>query len=141
MSKNNVDFNWVQEQLDSASVKPEVAEVVISLLETWETLEYDSGNLKEVTEIFTELIHNRALLPAESTEVWVEALRGSIHTGDVIRVRFDAFDGDQGRYHNGRVGKVIGVRHGDVIMRSTDNKSPNIDGARYDTKYLERRVL
>ena len=52
----------------------------------------------------------------------------------------DAYEGDLGRVHNGRRGKVVAVRYGDVIFKSTDGKSPVLDGAHYTPYKLEKLV-
>jgi hypothetical protein len=40
--------------------------------------------------------------------------------------------------HNGRRGRVVAVRYGDVIFNSTDNKKPLLEGAHYPPNFLEK---
>jgi hypothetical protein len=56
-----------------------------------------------------------------------------------VRVKSDAFRGDIGPMHNSRVGKVIAVRYGDVIINSTDGKTPELKGVHYSPYKLEKR--
>lgn len=58
-----------------------------------------------------------------------------------MRVLRDAFDSsDLGQIHNGRVCEVLEVKHGDVICRSTDARSPQLDGAHYAPYLLEEWI-
>ena len=69
---------------------------------------------------------------------WRPARIGQIRPGDKVRVLRDAFDSaDLGRIHNGRVCEVLEVKDGDVICRSTDGRSPALDGAHYAPYLLE----
>lgn len=76
---------------------------------------------------------------AEPDEYWEEARPGFFRVGDIIRVKADAFPGKTGEVHNGRVGRIVAVRRGDIIMRSTDGIEPLIDGAHYSAHSMEKR--
>jgi hypothetical protein len=56
-------------------------------------------------------------------------------------VRADAFEGQLGTLHNGRRGVVVGVRYGDVIIKTTDGKTPVLEGAHYPPDKLEKLIL
>jgi hypothetical protein len=142
MSKNFVDENWVREQLDSAGVSDDVRSAVTSmLLNGWDGLEIeDDDKIENILEVFSTLAQGHGLRAEKTEEAWIPVERGFVSTGDIVRVKHDAFDGKTGLYHNGRVGKVVAVRSGDYVFRSTDGKSPEIDGARYHPDSLERRV-
>jgi hypothetical protein len=142
VSKNVVDANWVNEQFASANVDEHVQEVVLALLENgWDGLNVDEDKLQDIFDTFITLAQGHALLKNETEESWIPVERGFVHRGDVVRVRHDAFDGKAGQYHNGRVGKVVAVRSGDIVFRSTDDGTPLIDGARYSPDKLQRRVV
>jgi len=69
---------------------------------------------------------------------WRPARIGQIRPGDKVRVMRDAFDSAElGRIHNGRVCEVLEVKDGDVICRSTDGRSPVLNGAHYAPYLLE----
>ena len=69
---------------------------------------------------------------------WRPARIGQIRPGDKVRVMRDAFDSAElGRIHNGRVCEVLEVKDGDVICRSTDERSPVLNGAHYAPYLLE----
>ena len=139
MPKNDVDIVWVQEQFRGVRARKVVGEAVLKLLDAWEELEVAAEDVSEVVRTFAELAQGHSLLPEESEEVWVEARQGFVRVGDIIRIRHDAYDGESGKIHNGRIGRVVGVR-GDIIMRSTDDKHPFIDGAHYPAAKVEKRV-
>jgi hypothetical protein len=146
VSKIFVDEIWVQDQLDGAGIDKPTQDVVKTLLSSWDGMEVpdnlqEGSALATLIETFATLAQGHGLRPVETEEVWVPVQRGFVHTGDEVRVRHDAFDGKVGLYHNGRRGKVVAVRSGDIVFRSTDTISPPIDGARYQPDKLERRVL
>ena len=50
------------------------------------------------------------------------------------------FDGEQGKAYNGRRGRVVGVRYGDVIVKTDDGKTPVLDGIHFKPENLEKLV-
>lgn len=136
----NVDYQWVREQLQSRQTKVGVGNTVLDLLAAWEKGKHSSKQNKEVIELFTKLAQNIPLIEDASNETWVPAQPGNIVVGDVVRVKIDAFTDDTGRIHNGRKGKVVAVRYGDVIFKSTDEKTPLLDGVHYSPYVLEKRI-
>lgn len=138
MSK--IDEQWVREQLQAVRAKVGVGNTVLGLMKYWETVTADDEQAKEALDIFIQLAQGHALISTPDNEIWVPAQAGSLIVGDVVRVRHDAFDGATGLYHNGRVGKVIAVRYGDVIFRTTDGKEPLIDGSHYPPAKLDKRI-
>lgn len=137
-----VNYEWVKEQLTAARVQQAQGDAVLHLLEGWETTPIsDPGMSKEVLEIFSALAQGHALSEsAEKDEVWIQMVAGQITVGDDVRVRHDAFDGPDGAVHNGRRGKVVGVRYGKVIVRTTDGRDPALDGVHYSPQHLEKRI-
>jgi hypothetical protein len=137
----NVNDEWVRAQMDAYKVRKAPGEAVLALLETWSTLDLDSETSEKAVEIFSKLALTHALVQDESgEEIWVQAQPGAIIVGDTVRVRHDAYTGDTGTIHNGRVGRVVGVRYGDIIFRSEDNKTPFLDGTHYTPYILEKRI-
>ena len=68
---------------------------------------------------------------------WKPLTPGQIKPGDKVRVRLDAFSGELAAIHNGRLGEVIKTEYGDVIIKSTDNRLPKLDGSHYSPYHLE----
>ena len=60
--------------------------------------------------------------------------------GDVVRVKADGYPGTTGQAHNGRVGVVIAIRSGDIIVDITDELEPAIKGAHHLPEVLEKRI-
>lgn len=138
-----VNYEWVRQQLQEAKVKVGSGNAVLRLLEVWETMEKLSPNLaKEAVAVFSKLALNKNILePVDEPEaVWVPVQPGNIKVGDEVRVLSDAFSDKTGVLHNGRRGKVIAIRYGDVIINSTDEKSPELKGVHYSPYKLEKRV-
>jgi len=139
----NVNEEWVRSQFDAAKVKVAPGKAVMSLLHAWKDIEgLNEKQAREAIEIFSRVALNYALVePTHESETWVPCQPGFISVGDDVRVFADAFDGELGRVHNGRRGKVVAVRYGDVIIKTNDGKEPVLDGAHYSPYKLEKRVL
>lgn len=134
---------WVREQLEAAKVKVGSGKAILKLLETWESIPSLSANmLEEVLSLFPILARGHALVEeeAEIGHTWIDLQPGNITVGDTVRVKTDAFTEKLGAVHNGRKGKVIAVRYGDVIVNSTDGKTPELKGVHYSPYKLEKRV-
>jgi hypothetical protein len=134
-----VNYEWVRQQLADAKVKVGPGNAVLKLLEVWEAQKLSANLAKEAVEIFSKLALNHSLADkaSEVDEVWVPVQPGRITIGDEVRTLADAFEDGT---HNGRRGKVIAVRYGDVIFKSTDGKMPVLDGVHYSPYKLEKRV-
>ena len=135
-----VDEAWVREQFQAAKVKVGVGTSVLKLLSVWNDLKLSEAAAKEVVDIFSKVALNHALAVENKNEVWEPARPGFINVGDEVRVSAEAFSDDTGRIHNGRRGKVVAVRYGDIIFKSTDGKEPLLDGTHYSPYKLEKRV-
>jgi hypothetical protein len=80
-------------------------------------------------------------VPEDKNEKWVRAQAGAIKVADTVRVMYNAFDEDSGKSAmNGRRGRVVGVRYGDIIVKTNDGKNPVIDGAHFKPENLEKLV-
>lgn len=137
-----VNFDWVREQFDEAKVGQAVGTSVLRLLEVWDTMNHTNKTANEAVEIFSKVALGHALVePDVPAGTWVQATPGFIHVADIVRIRADAFTGEVGTMHNGRLGRVVGVRSGDIIVKSTDGKEPELDGAHYSPFHLEKLML
>lgn len=136
----NVNITWAQDQLLSSRLGGDTAEAVLSLLEAWENLDIGDAKTANIIEAFSNLAQGHSLVPDAPDETWVEARMGFVHAGDIARIKHDAFSGATGQIHNGRKGKVVAARSGDVIFRSTDGKEPFLDGVHYPATRVEVRI-
>jgi hypothetical protein len=138
-----VNYEWVKEQLEAAKVKVGSGKAILKLLEAWEDLPKLSDNMTdEVLSIFPLIARGHVIKVEENEDdyVWIDLQPGQITVSDVVRVKSDAFSDNLGTVHNGRRGKVVAVRYGDVIFNSTDAKSPELKGVHYSPYKLEKRV-
>ena len=72
---------------------------------------------------------------------WIEAQRVLLEPGLIVRVKPDAFDIDRlAKTHNGRIGKILEVRDGDVILETVDGKKPHLTGAHYSPWILQMQL-
>lgn len=135
-----VDYDWIRAQMQGARVKVGVGNAIMKLLKTWETLNISDPQAKEIMQYFPQLALTHSIIPEPPEEKWIDAQPGSINVGDEVRVKSDAYDGKTGTIHNGRRGRVVGVRYGDIIFKSNDNKEPLLDGTHYAPYQLQKRI-
>lgn len=141
MSEINID--WVKEQLTQNKTKKAVGDAVLELLVSWQAIKKPAKSdvSKEILDIFSKLALGHALVKDEKDEKWVQAQAGFLKVADYVRIKFDAFDSDSGKNAlNGRKGKVVGIRYGDIIIKSDDNKLPILDGVHVKPEQLEKLI-
>jgi hypothetical protein len=136
----NIDMTWARVQLEKANVSADTGVSVIKLLEFWLNLDHKDENNKKVLELFSNLCVGTAVVDTPTNEIWEAAGPGFIRVGDEVRVKSDAFEGELGQLHNGRRGRVVAVRYGDIIIKTTDGKEPVLDGSHYSPYKLEKLV-
>lgn len=141
----NIDKTWVLAQLDEAGVKdPLVRAEVGRILDAWEGIgtTVDPDIAEKALSLVSRLALGHSLVEpaAKEEEVWVDVIPGQIKVADTVRIKAQAFTGKTGQIHNGRVGKIVAIRYGDIIFKSTDNKNPVLDGTHYSPYNLEKRV-
>lgn len=61
---------------------------------------------------------------------------GRLVVGDEVLVREDAFSGELAPIHNGRRGRIVAIRYGDIIVNSTDDMQPSLVGTHYSPYHL-----
>ena len=136
-----VDNDWVRNQLTENKTKKVVGDSVLKLLATWEQLKQPTDkNAKDIIDIFSKLALGHSIVEDNPNESWIVAQAGFIKVADTVRVRSNAFDGEQGKAYNGRRGRVVGVRYGDVIVKTDDGKTPVLDGIHFKPENLEKLV-
>jgi hypothetical protein len=136
-----VDNDWVRSQLTENKTKKVVGDSVLKLLASWEQLKQPTDkNAKEIINIFSKLALGHSIVEDDPNERWIVAQAGYIKVADTVRVRSNAFDGEQGKAYNGRRGRVVGVRYGDVIVKTDDGKTPVLDGIHFKPENLEKLV-
>ena len=142
-----VNMPWVKEQLTNNKTKRIVGDSVLVLLETWDNLKSTDPdptkheqNLSQIVEIFSKLALGHVIVKEKSNEVWAPAQPGNIQVANEVRVKWNAFDGENGKIHNGRRGKVVSIRYGDIIVKTNDGKEPVLDGFHYTPQQLEIRI-
>jgi hypothetical protein len=136
-----VNEEWVKAQFTQAKIRQNTGDAVLRLLEAWaEISDLDELGQDNAINTFGKLARGHALV-AETQERWVPTQIGAqINVGDTIRVRADAFSAAAGQKHNGRVGKVVAKRAGDIIVDSTDGVEPKLIGVHYPANKLEIRL-
>lgn len=135
-----VDFEWVKAQLTKSKTRQNVGDAVLTLLTAWEALDLPEAAESSVIEKFSALAEGKAQDDPETTAKWFPVQIGAqLAVGDIVRVRADAFTRELGVTHNGRVGKVVAKRSGDIIVDSTDGVVPALVGTHYQANKLEVR--
>lgn len=134
----NIDKKWVEEQLSLSNTDKNTSEIVNYLIDGWSKLEIKSSSIqKDAIEKFSKLaIGVPIFMPVKKEEIWTQAMPGRLVVGDEVLVREDAFDGELGQIHNGRRGRIVAVRYGDIIVNSTDGIEPALVGTHYSPYHL-----
>ncbi len=138
----NIDKDWVINQLVSNNIEQKLGDSIVSLLKTWTELDIEStDNQQKVIDIFSKLSLGRPLIEqTKENENWTVARPGAIKVGDEVMVRSDAYTGELGTIHNGRRGRVVAVRYGDIIINSTDGLEPELKGTHHNPIHLMKLV-
>lgn len=70
---------------------------------------------------------------------WIPAQRVHLRPGITVRVHKNAYAStpELSRIHGGRIGIIREIKGGDVIVETTDNRSPALNGAHYSPWVLE----
>ncbi len=138
----DINFDWVKDQMTKAKVKQDAGTSVLRLLEVWDTMNHTEKSAQETVEIFSKLALGHAIAeekaPLDGT--WVEAQPGQLKVADIVRVKTDGFKGTAGERHNGRVCRIVGIRYGDIVCKSIDNREPILDGTHYSPHDLEKLI-
>jgi hypothetical protein len=140
--KEPIDVEWVKEQLTENKTKKVVGDSVIKLINAWNSLtDTTEANKKEIVAVFSKLSLSEAIVKDNPNEIWVDARPGDLKVADVVRVKANAFEGKSGQMHNGRKGRIVAVRYGDIIVKSNDNRQPILEGAHYSPHMLEKLII
>lgn len=137
----SIDIDWVKQQFAAAQVTQAVGTATLRLFEVWNTMNHTNKTAEETVKVFSKLALGLPLVAEEDPGegAWVPCMPGAIKLADTVRVKSDAYTGEVGVMHNGRVGRVVGIRSGDIIVKTTDSR-PVIDGAHYSPHQLEKWV-
>lgn len=141
MNEDELDLSWAEGQIAAARVPVPVGRATIELLKAWGELHFpNESQMIQALDLFNTLARNEAVVEETETK-WIPVNVGfNIRVGDTVRVRKNAFADAAGRLHNGRVGRVLAKRSGDIIVRSTDDRLPYLDSAHYPPSALELKV-
>ena len=140
MSNEDLDLTWAQDQVAAARVPVPVGVATLALLKAWGELSFpNQAQQEQALKLFAQLARNEAVV--EDDREWKPVQIGfMLCVGDTVRVRKDAFTDPARRGLNGRIGKVVAKRSGDIIVRSTDEKKPFLDSAHFQPTALELLV-
>ncbi len=138
------ESEWTEQQLATLALTNDQKSAVRNLLNVYRTAKAVRGlndsELETVLTVFTSLSKGAVVVEDAPDEVWMQAAPGRLHMRDVVRVRADAYTGQSGIDHNGRVGVVIGVRPDDIRVRYTDDGKFHPPYTSHRTAALEKRM-
>lgn len=127
--------------MSAASYPQAITTAVERLLEVWWTMNHTEQSSQLTLDSFQSLARGYSLTRDDAPEaVWVPVKPGNIVRGEYVRVRNEAYKDQVGHIHNGRTGRVVAVRHGDVIVKYDDSRTPQFDGVHHSPHVLEKRV-
>ena len=141
---------WAAVQLDKAEATEEEGRVALDLLDTW--VQHGIGNRPDndpstlrALDFFRELALGHALLPPQKPDDpqyrWEDARPGQLVVSDVVRVKTDAYQGSAGELHNGRSGRIVAIRGGDIHVVYDDGGIKASMPPRHSPHKLEKRYM
>lgn len=139
-----IEMKWIEDQLEKAMVSRKCGDMVVELMNVFneKSSSLDKETFEKAVSIFGKMCLGHSIV--EKTEdfkgTWIDCQAGQIRVSEIVRVKDDAFLGSEGTIHNGRICRVVGVRYGDIVCNSTDNKLPKISGAHYRPTQLRKLV-
>lgn len=139
----NIDKDWVINQLLSVTTPPKTGDIVVALLKAWMDIDEKTpvDVQKDAIEKFSKLALGHPLIdPVKGDEKWIPGMAGRMKVGDIVLVRTDAFQGELAPMHNGRRGRVVAVRYGDIIVNSIDGIEPELKGTHYSPMHLLKLI-
>jgi hypothetical protein len=130
---------WEDEQMKLARLDRDTQDEVRRLMMAWRTKTVPEKRRELVLATFESFVRGHALVtPDDPSERWEAAVPGRIHGRDTVRVKADAYADEAGSMHNGRRGRVIAVRYGDIIVKYEDGRQPPFDAVHHAPAKLER---
>jgi hypothetical protein len=136
-----VNYDWVKSQFAEAKIRINVGKAVLKMLKTWDDItDLNAEQSKQVLDILSQIGLGHSLVPIAGEQIWIDARPGQVVVGDIVRVMHDAYDGELGTIHNGRIGTIVAIRSGDIIVNSTDTMTPDLVGVHYQADKLQKRV-
>jgi hypothetical protein len=137
-----INKSWVAQQLTDNGTKVSDGNAVVALLNTWESLKVTKPEQQKIIiEMFSKLSLGIPLVTATNeNEEWVLARPGALKVGDEVLVLPNAFTGELAAIHNGRRGRVVAVRYGDIIVNTTDGREPELIGTHYNPMHLQKLI-
>lgn len=132
-------IEWENAQMKEARLPKDVTRVVRRLMDAFDAVTVPVKDRELVLETFNKLARGHALVVRDDpSERWSPASPGSVHTRDTVRVKHDAYMDKTGMMHNGRRGRVIAVRYGDIVVRYEDGRQPPFEAVHHPPVKLER---
>ena len=134
----NIDKNWVSEQMAEANVPKKTQAAINKLLDVWQTIVLTEDESKECINLFHKLaLVEPIFIPVRQEEMLVQGRPGNLTVGDEVIILPDAYaNRDVAVIHNGRRCRIVGIRHGDIIVKYEDGKVPQINDARHSAYKL-----
>jgi hypothetical protein len=130
---------WEDEQMTLARLDKDTQDEVRRLMNAWRTKTVPEKRRELVLRTFEAFVHGHSLVTSDDpSERWEPATPGRIHGRDVVRVKNDAYADQAGAMHNGRRGRVIAVRYGDIIVKYEDGRQPPFDAVHHAPARLEK---
>lgn len=138
-------LNNLRKEMTEAKVKQEVRWLVEKLSETlWSELDRLSlpdSDRDSALDVFTKSAKGHSFKPDTPSEAWIQAKPGALVVGDYVRVKKDAFSQQPAATHNGKEGRIVALRYGDIYVRyNTAAASPGINSVKHVAASLEKRL-
>lgn len=122
------DPKFVREQI-AASVyagkrESVLIKAIIKALDDFEADASESASIDEWVDVALDLYRGHPIVTLGDDRRWEDFLLGDAPVRSTVRVKTDAYTGEAGRTHNGRVGRVVGGAGYNLSVLYEDGQPP-----------------
>lgn len=136
----DTEWGWVSKQLAGTQLDEATKDAVVYVLERLRKEDLTDDQERVALDIALKLAAGHSIAESSKDERWGPVLPGDYQIKDIVRVKADAFDGELGQRHNGKLGRVVASRNGLVLVVLDGSPSSDIQ-MRYKPEHLERKLV
>jgi hypothetical protein len=136
----DTEWGWVSKQLAGTELDEATRDAVVYVLETLRKQDLTDDQERAAMNAAVKLAAGHSIAVEKPNERWGPVVPGAYQIKDIVRVKSNAFEGDIGRKHNGKQGRVVASRNGFVMVVLDDSPSSEIQ-MRYKPEHLERKIV
>lgn len=122
-----IDYARVEAELEELGYSAEredgsaISTAVLNVLYSLEAQDLPQDSVRIVADLVSHFMHDAEPI-SETLGRWEQFTLGSVKIGSVVRVKWDAYDSETGKKHNGLVGIFLSALAGRCTIRYVGRK-------------------